>query len=174
VTYGTVHGAGYGIGGSIALPAGKNLADDFHLYAIEWETNIIRFLLDNVQYFQVTPASLPTGTIWAFDKPEFIILNVAVGGSWPGSPDATTVFPQRMTVDYVRVYARTNAPAPDLTVQKIGASTEATWPAEFPNARLQRATAVGQTWQDQLLTGSIQSGKFLEPITNGFYRLRSE
>jgi beta-glucanase (GH16 family) len=49
---------------------------------------------------------LPAGTSWVFDHPFFIILNVAVGGGWPGNPDATTVFPQQMQVDYVRVYKR--------------------------------------------------------------------
>ena len=60
-----------------------------------------------------TPADLPAGTTWVFDHPFFIILNVAVGGGWPGNPDATTVFPQQMLVDYVRVYQRSspsNAP----------------------------------------------------------------
>jgi beta-glucanase (GH16 family) len=56
-----------------------------------------------------TPADLPAGTLWVFDHPFFIILNVAVGGGWPGNPDATTVFPQQMLVDYVRVYRRAKA-----------------------------------------------------------------
>jgi beta-glucanase (GH16 family) len=49
---------------------------------------------------------LPPGAKWVFDQPFFLILNVAVGGAWPGNPDATSVFPQRMLVDYVRVYRR--------------------------------------------------------------------
>ena len=54
-------------------------------------------------YKTVTPASLPAGAPWVFDHPFFLILNVAVGGNWPGAPDATTLFPQQMLVDYVRV-----------------------------------------------------------------------
>jgi beta-glucanase (GH16 family) len=105
--HGTVHGPGYsggnGISGSTVL-AGAALADDFHVYAIEWEAGRITWFLDGQQYFSITPASLPGGSAWVFNQPQFLILNVAVGGNWPGNPDGTTVFPQRMTVDYVRVY----------------------------------------------------------------------
>lgn len=55
-------------------------------------------------YHRITPGDLPAGTRWAFDHPFFILLNLAVGGRWVGSPDASTVFPQVMLVDYVRVY----------------------------------------------------------------------
>jgi len=52
----------------------------------------------------MTPADLPPGTKWVFDHPFFLLLNVAVGGGWPGDPDATTTFPQQMVVDYIRAY----------------------------------------------------------------------
>lgn len=68
--------------------------------------NVIRFYVDSNLYATRTPAELPSGADWVFDKPFFIILNVAVGGSWPGNPDSSTVFPQKMLVDYVRVYQR--------------------------------------------------------------------
>ena len=111
----TVHGSlhaprsGTGPGSttaSFALPAGQRFADDFHVFAVEWEPNQVRFYVDGNLYQTRTPADLPAGTRWVFDHPFFVILNVAVGGSWPGSPDATTTFPQRMRVDYVRVYSR--------------------------------------------------------------------
>jgi beta-glucanase (GH16 family) len=51
-------------------------------------------------------AGMPAGDTWVFDHPFFILLNIAVGGDWPGSPDATTTFPQQMVVDYVRVYKK--------------------------------------------------------------------
>ncbi|MEY3894649.1 MAG: hypothetical protein RLZZ214_168 [Verrucomicrobiota bacterium] len=106
--YGTVHGPGYsggnGISGSTVLP-GAALGDDFHVYAIEWEENRIRWFLDGQQFFSLTPANLPAGSAWVFNQPQFLLLNVAVGGNWPGNPNGSTVFPQRMTVDYVRVYA---------------------------------------------------------------------
>jgi beta-glucanase (GH16 family) len=66
----------------------------------------VRFYLDSNLYATFTAAQWPAGGTWVFDHRLFLILNVAVGGDWPGSPDATTVFPQTMLVDYVRVYKR--------------------------------------------------------------------
>lgn len=103
--YGTIHGPGYsggnGVGGFHVLP-GEALSNDFHVFAIEWEADEIRWYVDEVQYFRVTPEMLPGE--WVYDYPFFIILNLAIGGNWPGYPDETTVFPQFMYVDYVRVY----------------------------------------------------------------------
>jgi beta-glucanase (GH16 family) len=114
LVHGTIHGPGYsgehGIGSSFALPSalptGENFADDFHIYAVEWEPNVIRFYVDEHLYATRTPAELPAGAKWVYDHPFFILLNVAVGGYWPGNPDESTVFPQSMLVDYVRVYER--------------------------------------------------------------------
>jgi beta-glucanase (GH16 family) len=110
IVHGTFHGPGYsganGVGAAYALSNGQKFADDFHTFAVEWEPNIMRFYVDGLLYKTRTPSDLPAGTSWVFDHPFFIILNVAVGGSWPGNPDATTVFPQQMLVDYVRVYQR--------------------------------------------------------------------
>lgn len=105
--YATVHAPGYsggdGAGSSITVPA-DSLRNDFHVYAIEWEENEIRWYFDDRQYFKLTPADVPDE--WIFDHPFFIILNLAVGGRWPGYPDDTTVFPQFLYVDYVRVYEK--------------------------------------------------------------------
>lgn len=109
INHGSAHGPGYSGGnpltGTYQLPGGS-LADDFHTYAIEWEPGEVRWYVDNTMYERRTPADLPPGTAWVYDHPFFLILNVAVGGNWPGSPDGSTRFPQTMTVDYVRVYAR--------------------------------------------------------------------
>ena len=110
--YGTIHGpqsggdynGGAGVGGSYTLPGGAVLADDYHVFAVEWTTNQIKWYMDNIQYFTATPASLPGGGTWPFTQPPYLLLNVADGGNWPGNPDGTTVFPQQMLVDYVRVY----------------------------------------------------------------------
>ncbi len=114
--HGTVHGPGYsgsgGIGGPASLPGGSAFADDFHVYSIEWETNRIRWSVDGQPYFTVTPASLPPGTKWVYNQPQFMLLNLAVGGAWPGNPNATTILPQRMVVDYVRVYQKSVPPLP--------------------------------------------------------------
>jgi beta-glucanase (GH16 family) len=109
IVHGTLHGPGYsggsGIGAPSTLPGGGAFADDFHVYAVEWTPTQITWFVDDRQYFSVTPSNLPAGAKWVFDQPQFILLNVAVGGNWPGYPDGTTVLPQRMIVDYVRVYA---------------------------------------------------------------------
>jgi beta-glucanase (GH16 family) len=106
--HGTVHAPGYyggkeGTTTTFTIPTGS-IKDDFHIYAIEWEENEIRWYFDDQQYFKLTPDDVPD--TWIFDHPFFIILNLAVGGRWPGYPDKTTVFPQFLTVDYVRVYQR--------------------------------------------------------------------
>ena len=110
MVHGTIHGPGYsgdkGISAPYSLPPDQRFANDFHLYAVEWEPKAIRFYVDDHLYATRTPADLPKGTKWVYAHPFFMLLNVAVGGSWPGNPDATTVFPQTMLVDYVRVYKR--------------------------------------------------------------------
>jgi beta-glucanase (GH16 family) len=88
------------------LPTGKRFSDDFHVFALEWEPEAIRFYVDDNLYVTRTLADIPVGKKWAFDHPFFLLLNLAVGGDWPGNPDATTVFPQTMLVDYVRVYKK--------------------------------------------------------------------
>ncbi|HEX8765915.1 MAG TPA: glycoside hydrolase family 16 protein [Candidatus Acidoferrum sp.] len=89
-----------------SLPTAQSFADAFHLYAVEWEPGIIRFYVDTNLYATFTQSQWPTGGTWVFDHPFFLLLNVAVGGTWPGSPDNTTQFPQQMLVDYVRVYTK--------------------------------------------------------------------
>lgn len=108
-TYGTIHGPGYSggssIGASTTLPGNVSLAAGYHVYAVEWSPNLIKWSLDGVLFFSASPASLPLGATWVFNNnPQFIILNLAVGGLWPGYPDGTTVFPQEFRIDYVRVY----------------------------------------------------------------------
>jgi beta-glucanase (GH16 family) len=107
--HGTIHGPGYsggnGIGAPYTLQAGR-FADGFHVFAVEWQPDQIQFFVDGAPYKRITPAGLPPGTAWVFDRPLFLLLNLAVGGRWPGNPDAGTPFPQRLIVDYVRVYER--------------------------------------------------------------------
>jgi beta-glucanase (GH16 family) len=76
---------------------------DFHVYAVEWDPESIVFLFDDMPYFQITPPRRPK---WVYDHPFFIIVNLAVGGLFPGPPNAATPFPASITVDYVRVSAR--------------------------------------------------------------------
>ena len=109
IIHGSIHGPGYSgedIEAHYTLPDKKRFADDFHIFAVEWEPDAIRMYVDNDLYVTRTRADLRPGWQWAFDHPFFLLLNVAVGGDWPGSPDSSTIFPQRMLVDYVRVYRR--------------------------------------------------------------------
>jgi beta-glucanase (GH16 family) len=110
IVHGTFHGPGYsGADGPTAaytMPAGGRYADDFHIFAIEWTADAIAFEVDGEVYATRSSASLPAGKAWVFDHPFFMLINLAVGGTWPGAPDATTVFPQTMRVDYVRVYQK--------------------------------------------------------------------
>jgi beta-glucanase (GH16 family) len=111
---GTVHGSLHGPGTTgtsdatkiLTLPNGQSLADDFHIYAVEWEPRTVRFYLDYTLYATFDQSQWPVGGKWVFDHPFFLLLNVAVGGDWPGPPDQTTKFPQEMLVDYVRVYVK--------------------------------------------------------------------
>ena len=107
--HGSMHGPGYSgstpLTSIYELPSAK-LEDDFHVYAIEWESKVVRFYIDDTMYARKTPADLPSGKPWVFDHPFFIILNLAVGRNMPGSPDSSTLFPQQMLVDYVRVFSR--------------------------------------------------------------------
>jgi beta-glucanase (GH16 family) len=93
-------------GGSLQMPEGS-LRSEFHTYTVEWKEDEIRWYVDDLQYGRVTNWYAPDNTFPApFDKRFHMLLNVAVGGNWPGSPDASTVFPQRMEVDYVRVFEK--------------------------------------------------------------------
>ena len=107
IAYGTLHGPGYSGGNGIQgrYHSEASLADDYHVYGVEWRPGSIKWFVDGNCYSTVTPDQTH-GHPWVFDQPFFIILNLAVGGYWPGYPDATTTFPQRMLVDYVRAYEK--------------------------------------------------------------------
>jgi len=101
IVYGTLHyttfkGERKSIGGTIA--ADVDVTKDFHVYAVEWEPDSMRWYLDGKRY-HATSTGIP-------HTPHYLLLNTAVGGSWPGNPDSTTVFPQYHDIDYVRVYRR--------------------------------------------------------------------
>jgi beta-glucanase (GH16 family) len=93
--------------GMYTLPGGAKLGDAFHTYAVEWTSSSVAFYVDDMLYETQTQQAA-TGRTWEFNKPFFILLNVAVGGTWPGAPDSTTTFPQTMKVDWVRVYQPAN------------------------------------------------------------------
>ncbi len=156
--YGTIHGpqsggdynGGAGVGGNYTLPVGV-LADDYHVFAVEWTTNLMKWYVDTNLYFTASPTNLPPGGTWPFTLPQFLLLNVAVGGNWPGNPDGTTVFPQQMLVDYVRVYTPVvvaptapNAPI-GLTASPGSAKVYLNWnsSAGATSYNIKRATVAG-------------------------------
>jgi beta-glucanase (GH16 family) len=110
LSHSTIHGPGYsgekGPSTAFTLPPGQRVDTAYHLYALEWAPNDIKLFLDDHLIVERTPADLPAGSTWVYNRPFFILLNLAVGGYWPGYPDQTTTFPQQMLVDYVRVYKR--------------------------------------------------------------------
>ncbi len=111
------------------LPQGT-FNDDFHLFWIEWQQNEIKWYVDSTLYFTRVPANLG-GANWPFNERFHIILNVAVGGNWPGSPDSTTVFPQAMVVDYVRVYQRSPLSAQNTPEKPTHFALEQNYPNPF-------------------------------------------
>ena len=106
VVHGSLHGPGYSAGEAVTrsytLPGGR-FDTEFHVFAVEWERGTIKWYVDDVLYQQVVSGDLPGA--WVYDHPFFIILNLAVGGTFVGPPDESTEFPQTLLVDWVRVYA---------------------------------------------------------------------
>ncbi len=105
ITYSSIHGPGYSGGQAITTPYGlKNdrFDNDFNVYAVEWSENKIEFFVNNYLFKSITPSNAPGE--WVFNQEFFIIMNVAVGGSFVGLPNEYTPFPASMSIDYIRVY----------------------------------------------------------------------
>jgi beta-glucanase (GH16 family) len=108
---GSLHGPGYSMGDAITtlyrIPGQGTFADRFYVFAIEWAESDIRFYVNDERYVTRGPSSLPMGKSWVFDgHPFFIVMNMAVGGTLAGTPDASANFPLEYVVDHVRVYRR--------------------------------------------------------------------
>lgn len=106
-SYGTLHygasSASHGSKGTSYTLSSGSFNEQFHVFSMEWKQDQIQLFVDNNLFLTVNKADLGTAP-YPFNAPFFFIFNVAVGGNWPGSPDATTTYPQRMIVDYVRVF----------------------------------------------------------------------
>ena len=83
-----------------------NVSDTFHEYGIEWDPTSIAFFVDGIQYAKFTKEATDTVKEWPFDQSFYLILNIAIGGTWGGEID-DSIFPQEMLIDYVRVYQKT-------------------------------------------------------------------
>lgn len=105
-THGALHGPGYS--GNTPLTGSHDLGvpvnSGYNVYAVEWSENRIDWYVNDVNFYSVTRAQVEQHGPWVYDRPFFFLFNVAVGGNWPGSPDGSSQFPQRMYIDYVRVY----------------------------------------------------------------------
>jgi len=101
--HGTIHGPGYsGANGIGSAFNGPRFSDGFHTFRLDWSPNLLVWSVDGQQFERRTPADLG-GKKWVYNHPFFIILNLAVGGDWPGAPNSSTPFPNTIVVDYVHV-----------------------------------------------------------------------
>lgn len=104
---GSVHGPGYSAGSAVTMDfdlGNQRFDTDYYIFAIEWGEDYIDYFVDDILYQRITPADVAGD--WVFDKPFFLLLNVAVGGNYVGFPTSQTPFPQTMEIDYVRVYSQ--------------------------------------------------------------------
>jgi beta-glucanase (GH16 family) len=105
--YGTLHWANSGgahasKGSNYALLSG-DFSKEFHVFSLTWAENNLQWYVDDQKYLDISISDLGAAT-YPFNSDQFFIFNVAVGGNWPGPPDFTTEFPERMYVDYIRVF----------------------------------------------------------------------
>lgn len=106
MTSSAVHGPGYS-GNTPFAHVTTGTPTEFHIYAVEWDSQSIRYYVDNALHFTVSRGQVqPYGT-WVFDQAFFVVLNLAVGGNFDGNPQSDAIFPATMLVDYVRVYRKT-------------------------------------------------------------------
>jgi beta-glucanase (GH16 family) len=105
--FGTLHGPGYSGGQSYGdtYELDEPVSNDYHVFSVEWQPDRIVWYIDGIQYFAATPDDLfLQGKQWVFNHPFFILMNLAVGGNFGGAVGEDTVFPQSMSIDYVRLY----------------------------------------------------------------------
>jgi beta-glucanase (GH16 family) len=137
--YGSLHSVGFSGTASSTLPNNAAFSGVYHVFAIDWYPGEIVWSVDGVVYEVQLQSSVPAGGTWPFNANFFILLNLAIGGNWPGSPNAQTVFPQDYRVDYVRVYSLPSTPPPSLV-----------WPPSAPqntSAYFSAASQVNVRWQ---------------------------
>lgn len=122
----TLHGPRYSGGNGLwhdfELPNGARVDDQsFHIYGAIWSPGMVQFYVDNPAnvFFVRTSSDIPEEGQWVFDHPFFLIMDLAVGGDWPGKPDDTTPSPAEMLVDYVRVYKAPRVQAPKIEWQPV-------------------------------------------------------
>jgi len=108
-TSSAVHGPGYSGKTPFAHPfwlSSATFADDFHVFAVEWDADQVRFFIDGALHFAVNRTDVQRYGAWVFDQPFYVILNVAIGGTFDGDPQSDAIFPATMLIDYVRMSVR--------------------------------------------------------------------
>ncbi|MAP02689.1 MAG: glycoside hydrolase [Candidatus Marinimicrobia bacterium] len=109
VVHGSVHTEAYNHKINTQRSSARKIANvdtEFHVYSIIWDKDKISFFIDDVQYFLFENDQQGNYKTWPFDQRFHLLINIAVGGDWPGNPDNSTNFPRKMLVDYVRVYEK--------------------------------------------------------------------
>jgi beta-glucanase (GH16 family) len=157
--YGSLHATGYSgasaLTASTTLPGNAVFSGAYHVFAVDWYPGEIVFSADGAVYEVRQQSAIPAGSSWPFNQNFFILLNFAIGGNWPGSPNAQTVFPQDYRVDYVRAYSLPSTPPPNLV-----------WPPSPPSnvsAYFSAASQVNVMWQAPFSTfGAAISGYVLQ------------
>jgi uncharacterized repeat protein (TIGR03803 family) len=162
-------------GPAYTFPAGDSVTN-FHVYALEWTSNAVTWYVDSQLYETQTSWWSSGGSYPApFDRPFYLIMNLAVGGNFVGPPNANTVFPGEMQVDYVRVYVW--APTPQLIITPSGANVVLTWPTNATGFTLQSTTNLGSSavWSTNSPAPVVVSGQntVTNPISGSqmFFRL---
>ena len=176
INNGTAHGPGYsgdhGIGKAYTLQFGQKVADDFHVYAIEWTQDSILWFVDGVVFHKVTPAVLPAGQQWVFNNPFFILLNLAIGGNtggattFLGTPDPNAPFaPQDMLVDYVRVYQATAVTEATPVITPGGVLNAASYLSTISPGSL--ASVYGNNFAAAAVTAGVSEGSGFPTMVAG-------
>lgn len=137
-----------------AFTPGGSWADDWHVWALEWTQDRLEWFVDGASRAVFTPADMPAGGVWRFNKPMYVLLNMALDGALASPPDQYTVFPQSLWVDYVRVYspvvidtAPPSVPG-NLRTTAVGATTTSlAWDASTDN--------IGVTGYEVTVTGPL-------------------
>lgn len=184
--HGTLHfGGGWPnnryTGGSYS-PAGVDFSQDFHVYTIVWEPDVMRWYVDGILYSTKTNSqwwcdAAPGNPRAPFDQRFHFILNVAVGGNWPGYPDETTVFPQQFVVDWIRVYQQVPNAAPTVSITQP--ADYATVPAGTIRIEATASDADGSVTKVEFYEGSTYLGQAATPpyrldwagVSDGCYTL---
>ena len=153
-------------GQSYEFPVGQTVTD-FHIYALEWTTNSIKWFVDGQNFETQTDWWSSGGPYPApFDQPFYLIMSLAVGGYFVGPPPSNATFPQEMQVDYVRIYDTAPISPSAISVQRVSGNLVLTW----SNGILQSAANIDGPWFDVSEANSPYSVSPIGP--QQFYRLR--